>query len=82
MIVWNTLYAISLFSCETKILPWNKMPIIEYTSFMILFPIIGLMADCWVGRYRILKAGLYLLLIAIIFKTMGKLVFQILCLLQ
>ena len=77
MIVWNIFYAISLFSCGSDILQWKFTAIIEYTSFVILVPLIGLMADCWVGRYRVLKAGLYLLLIAILLKAMRSLMFHV-----
>ena len=74
MIIWNFLFMVSFFSTSSEILEWRESYIIEYTVIMSLFVFIGLLADCWVGRYRILRMSMYLLLVGVIIKTTDTLV--------
>ena len=73
MIIWNLFYATALF-CSFEIFDSRKntvymyIPYIVAPSVSILYPIVGLAIDVWIGTFRIIKLSLYFLLIAIIMK--------------
>ena len=69
MIIWNFLFMVSFFSTSPGLLEWRESYIIEYTAIMTVFLFVGLAADCWVGRYRILRMAMFLLLACVIIKT-------------
>ena len=72
MIIWNLFYAMALFSC-VEIFSLRKstvyVPYIVATSVSILYPIVGLAIDVWIGPFRIIKLSLYFLLTSIILKS-------------
>ena len=77
MIVWNTFMALSYFSCLTQMgAPWNDERIIGYTIALAMYPIVGLVSDCWLGRYKVLSASMCLLSVAVLLKGHEELVFE------
>ena len=74
MIIWNFLFVVSYFSTSSGILEWREDYVIEYTSILPAFLFVGLAADCWIGRYRILRTAMYLLLVGVIINTTDEVV--------
>ena len=74
LIVWNVFLALAFFSCATNLFSWETVTIIEYSATLALYPFIGLIGDCCIGRFKVLKASQYLILLAIILKITGKLI--------
>ena len=68
MIIWNFLFAVSFFSCSLKLV-FGPSHVIVITSLTIVYPIVGWLADSWLGKYKFLQSAMYLLLVAIILKT-------------
>ena len=71
MIVWNAFFAASLLSVGTD-LTYGRNEQIVICSLTLIYPVVGWLADCWIGRYRILKVASYSLLISIILKGIYK----------
>ena len=46
LIVWNIFLVFALFSCATKLCSWQTVTVIEYSGMAVLYPIIGIVADC------------------------------------
>ena len=67
LLVWNLFFAISLTMCISELLIDNYT-VIEFLSIPIICPVIGLLCDCWIGRFKILKVSTYFLLVAIVLK--------------
>ena len=42
---------------------------------LVMYPIVGLVSDCWLGRYKVLSASMCLLSVAVLLKTLEELVF-------
>ena len=71
MIVWNVFFVISLLATASN-LDYGTPRQILVCSLTLLYPVVGWLADCWIGRYRILKVASYSLLISIIFKEIWR----------
>ena len=67
LLAWNLIFTTSLTMCCTNTL-LDYSTAIEFPAIVILCPIIGLLSDCWIGRFKVLKAATYFLLVAIILK--------------
>ena len=65
MIVWNAVFVLCFFSSTSLLATWAKGMATEYFMTMALYPAIGLIADIWIGRYKILMAVKYLLIVAV-----------------
>ena len=72
LIVWNVFLAFAFFSCATKLLSWQTVTVIEYCGVAVLYPIMGIIADCWIGRYKVLKSSQYFVFLAIVLKEIGE----------
>ena len=79
LIVWNIFEGLFFFSCTTNLLTcsWKWVTVIEYGIIAALSPVIGLAADCWMGRYKVFKMAQYLTLLAILLKVIGKEIFHV-----
>ena len=67
MIIWNTFASLSYFSCSTQMgATWNEGRLIVYTIMLAMYPIVGLVSDCWLGRYKVLSASMCLLSVAVL----------------
>ena len=69
MIIWNLFFTTALFSCFTPSNSTKNTAYIVMFSSSIVFPVVGLLTDVWIGTFRILKLSLYFLLAAIILKS-------------
>ena len=74
LIVWNAFLSLAFFSCATGLHAWETVTVIEYGASLAAFPFVGFIADCYIGRFKVLKVAQYLLLLAITLKILGKLV--------
>ena len=75
MIVWNAFFAVSLLSVGTD-LAYGRDEQIVVCSLTLLYPVIGWLADCCIGRYRVLKVASYSLLLSIILKGIYKFILE------
>ena len=76
MIILNTFFLVASFwSLEpgkVETAPHDhhsKWLIIPCALGLVLFPIVGLVCDCYVGRYKVLQASIYILLFGIVMKA-------------
>ena len=76
MIVLNTFFIIATISClessKFKNAPqdhYSKWLIIPSTLALMLFSIVGLVCDCYFGRYEVLQGSIYILLFGIVMKA-------------
>ena len=69
MIIWNLFYSIALFCCSNELFLTKNTAIVVVPSSSILYPVVRLVIDVWIGTFRIIKLSLYFLLVAIIVKT-------------
>ena len=60
MIVFNFLFLLSVTSCVNALYEWG------WAIVAVLCPLISLAADCWIGKYRLIKIALYVLLLTTI----------------
>ena len=67
LLAWNLIFTTSLTMWANHML-YDYGTMIEFPTIAILCPIIGLLSDCWIGRFKVLKAATYFLLVAIILK--------------
>ena len=67
MIVWNVFFATTLLSVSTN-LTYSRTQRILVSCLTVLYPVVGWLADCWIGRYHVLKAATYFVLLSILFK--------------
>ena len=67
LLVWNLFFTTSLTMCSTDMLIDNFVKA-EFLSLTVICLIIGLLSDCWIGRFKVLKAAMYFLLVTIILK--------------
>ena len=76
MIVWNFFFMMSLFSSASQIIQSKDyyIQLIEFAVILSLSILIDVAADCWIGRYRILQMGMYILLLAVIFTAIDTLI--------
>ena len=74
LIVWNAFLGLAFFSCGTGLHVWHTFTIIEYGASLVAYPFIGFLADCYIGRFKVLKVAQYLVLLAVTLKILGKLV--------
>ena len=65
-IYWSLVPGGNIYS-ELKPTPY--FPVYLVSMFQIFFPLFGWIADAWIGRYRAILYGLYLLIIGCIFLT-------------
>ena len=68
MIIWNVFFATSLASTMTK-LAFGTAEQMVVVGLTVLYPVVGWLADCYIGRYPVLKVSLYSLLFSIIAKS-------------
>ena len=76
MITWNLFYTIALFSCVTELLLTKNIALILVCSSTILYPVVGLVIDIWIGTFRIIKLSMYFLLASIVLKNIYLLIFS------
>ena len=76
IIIWNLFYNIALFACATELLLTKNTAFVVVCSSSILYPVVGLVIDVWVGTFRIIKLSLYFLLAAIILKSIYLFIFS------
>ena len=75
MIVWNFLFILCASSTGSKVLDWkDSSTVVEFTVLSPLNIFVGLAADCWIGRYRIIKTAVYALLPAIVTKAVEPII--------
>ena len=67
MIVWNAFFA-TAFTCTANNLAFGTPERLLIAGLTILYPVVGWLADCYTGRYHVLKVALYSLLFSIIAK--------------
>ena len=66
MLVWNTLFMVSILLAGTIGLFGKTRDIALAMSITVFYPIVGWLADSWIGRFKVLKTSVYLLLLTII----------------
>ena len=74
LIIWNVFLGLAFFSCATKLQRWQRIGIIEYSVALLVYPIIGFIADCYIGRFKVLKTSHCFVLLVVILKLFRKLV--------
>ena len=67
MIVWNVLFATAL-TCTANNLAFGTPERLVVAGLTSLYPVVGWLADCYTGRYHVLKVALYSLLFSILAK--------------
>ena len=77
LIISNTFAVLSYATCLTQTdATWNEERILVYTIVLAMYPIVGLVSDCWLGRYKVLSASMCLLSVAVLLKALEELVFE------
>ena len=67
MLILNLLFTMSLTTCGSDLL-YGSIAQIECLCLLILCPVIGLLSDCWTGRFKVLKAAIYFQMVAVMLK--------------
>ena len=78
-IIWNAFAVLSFFTCTSQLTAIVDEAAIEYTVIMALYPVIGLIADIWIGRYKILTIAKYMMSIAMTHTALKLLLLPDLC---
>ena len=71
MITWNLFITMPLFTCSKYTDYTYSLIAIIVASLAVLYPLIGWLADTRFGKFKILHASSFLLLVAIILKSVG-----------
>ena len=77
MIVLNAFGVLSYFSIASQLTAIADETAIEYAVIIALYPVIGLIADIWIGRYKILSIARYLLSTVVILNALKVLLFML-----
>ena len=73
MIVWNLFFTISFMTC-ISLTPFGLSQCLVVMSLSVLYPAIGWFGDTWSGKYALLQAAQYFLLVTIICQSLATFV--------